>query len=188
MTSQSQSLGLKYLKRGTWDENLTKTKELLLWLPPLSLPLPTLSSLLSSLKRSRYLRSLLPSPSPLSFASPPLLIISHRNARKKKKRKDLSPPPSFLLALLTKHWNFNQFPFQFCEEFFFSFVRFPLQNNPSHLFSCLTNLLGSAHPERIALLQEPFSTSVEKESHFSNYYYHQDLHYWKFQANSHWLF
>lgn len=54
----------------------------------------------------------------------------------------------------------------------------------------LTNLLGSTNPERNALLQEPLSTSVENYNftQFSSCYYHQDLHQWSFQFDSHQIF
>jgi len=41
---------------------------------------------------------------------------------------------------------------------------------------CLTPRLGSAHSQRIALFEITLFTSVDKDSHLSNYYYYQDLH------------
>jgi len=45
----------------------------------------------------------------------------------------------------------------------------------------LTLRLGPINPERIALLQEPFSTSAQRQTfHLCICYYYQDLHYWQF--------
>lgn len=99
----------------------------------------------------------------------------------KRKRTPVAQRTSSSPPYLTKLMNFNIIPFRYSEETFYI---------PSLLLWCLTNLLGSTNPERNALLQEPLSTSVENYncSQFSNCYYHQDLHQWSFQFDSHQIF
>ena len=48
----------------------------------------------------------------------------------------------------------------------------------------LTPRLGSTNSQLIAIFEITLFTSVEKGFHFSNYYYHQDLHYGLFEPAS----
>jgi len=109
------------------------------------------------------------------------------NWKEKKKTHNCS----YILSspFITKLINFKIIPFRYFEEL----KRKNLTSFPyiSSLSFCYLNiLLGSTNPERNALLQEPLSTSVENYncSQFSNCYYHQDLHQWSFQFDSHQIF
>jgi len=102
---------------------------------------------------------------------------------KKKRELFLGPLPMFcswfMLPYLVLYPHFGSglltwFPFDSWKHLAMPYIK-----------TVLTYLLGSTDPQPIAVHVEPFSTSVFKGSHLNICYYHQDLHYWQLDLDSH---